>query len=160
MTRSRPVTEYIKETEYSLAKYKAVLSEFPDAKVSYYMEFTSKSVNSKYTKIEFERRRTGLFVLPYCEIKVKVGGKEEIIKVHSTPRTSRLIYIERWSRNISGKRTMKFSRLNINLKTNHFKDDMVNSCRAEIMKFIGDNPGYHLDTKYLEPRLKKLLMFI
>lgn len=154
------VTDYIKRTEEALAKYKAVQAAFPDAKVSAYMEFTSKLVNAKYTHLTFERRYTGLFVLPYCEVKYEFDGKEEIVKVHSSPRANRLVYLERWRRGADGKRNMKFSRLNINLKANHFKDDMANTCRAEIMKFISDNPGYNLDKKHLEPRLQKLLLFI
>lgn len=160
MGRSRSVIDYIKETEYALAKYKAVLAAFPDAKTTYYMDFASKSVNAKYEKFSFERTYSGLFVLPYSEVNLQHEGKNEIIKVHSSPKACRLVYLNRWSRAANGKKIMKFSRLNINLKSNAFKDEMLNSCYSEIMKFISDNPGYHLDSKHLEPRLKKLLMFI
>src|SRR3989304_3802286 len=98
MGRSRAVTEYIKETEYSLAKYKAVQAAFSDVKSTYYMDFTAKTVNSKYTGIEFERRYSGLFVLPYCEVKLEHNGKEEIIKVNPSPRVSRLVYLMRRKR--------------------------------------------------------------
>jgi hypothetical protein len=160
MVRKTLVSEHISEIEYKLAKYKAIITAFPDAKISGYSEFSSKLVNSIYTNLEFNRRYSGLFVTPYCDFKFEYNGKEEIIKMHSSPQSSRLVYLERWRRNSDGKRNMKFSRLKFNLKNNHFKDEMVNDCRAQIMKFIADNPGYNLDDKHLEPRLKKLLIFI
>jgi hypothetical protein len=161
MSKSRDVGEFIKETKYTLARYEAVLAEFPDAKCTAYGEFISKSVNNQYTNLTFERRYGGLFVIPTCQIKFNYNDKEEIVKIHSSPRYSRLVYMSRWRRQtVDGKPVMKFSRLAINLKNNQFKDEMLSACGAEIMKFIGDNPGYHLDTKHLAPRLKKLLTFI
>lgn len=161
MGKSRPLTEYISETEHDLATYKAVLAEFPDARYTNYGEFVSKSVNYKYSKLNFERRYNGLFVIPISEVKFSYGGVEEIVSVHSAPKYSRLVYTMRWRKDpIDGKPIMKFSRLSINLKNNGFKEDMLSICGAEIMKYIGDNPGYHLDTKHLSPRLRKLLTFI
>jgi|SRR5579885_832854 len=160
MSRARQITDTVKELEYTLAKQKAVQAEFPDAKVHYYLGFTSKSVNQNYTRFDFERRYHGLYVLPYCEVKFTWDGKEEIIKVHSAPRANRLVYLT-WRRTPppENKRIMKFARVAINMKNNAFKEDMLNACRAEIMSFIKDNPGYHIDDKHLEPRLKKLLIF-
>lgn len=161
MGRPRLVTDQIKDTEYTLARLKAVLAEFPEAKTNAYGEFLCKSVNNKYTKLAFERRYGGLFVIPYCEVLLSYNGKEEVIKIHSSPRYSRLVYLNRWRRDpVSNKPIMKFSRLAINLKNNSFKDDMLSTCGAEIMKFIRDNPGCHLDMKHLSPRLKKLLSFV
>jgi len=157
MARSRSIDDHIKETEYALAKYNAVKAEFPDARVNYYMEFTAKSVNKRYSNIGFETRYGGLFVLPYYPVKLEHNGQEELIKVHSSPRANRLVYLQHLYR--ENKKVMRFSRLAINLKNNKFKDDMLNACRAEIMKFIAANPGYQLDDKHLEPRLKKLLLF-
>lgn len=161
MGKAREVSAFIKETELSLARYKAVMAEFPDAKCSSYGEFTSKSVNNQYTSLNFERRYGGLFVIPHCEVNFKYNDTEEKIIIHSSPRYSRLVYTSRWRRaQVDGKPVMKFARLSINLKNNNFKDEMLSACGAEIMKFIADNPGYHMDTKHLAPRLKKLLAFI
>lgn len=160
MGKSKPVTEYIRHTEYNLAKFKAVIAQFPDAKTNGEGEFVSKSVNNSYTNLSFEKRYGGLFVIPTCEVIFTYNDKEEIVKIHSAPRYNRLVYANRWRRTADGKSIMKFSRLAINLKNNAFKEDMLSACGAEIMKYIGENPGYHLDTKHLAPRLKKLLMFI
>lgn len=155
MGKARSITDFIKDTEYQLAKYKTVCAEFPDARCNYYSDFTAKSVNQKYTDWEFYTSYGGLYVMPYCKIAFNYDGKDEIIKIHSQPRANRLVYLQRWAK----PKTIKFSRLAINLKNNQFKDDMLNACRAEIMKFIQANPGYHLDKKHLEPRLQKLLAF-
>jgi len=154
MSKSHSIDDFIKENKYYLAKYEAVKAVFPDARVNQYIQFSSKMVNKNYTKFEFQTRYGGLFILPYCEIPFTHDGKEEIIKIHSLPKATRLVYLRRL-----GDRTMKFSRLSINLKNNNFKEDMLNACCAEIMKFIAANPGYRMDDRHLEPRLKKLLLF-
>ncbi len=159
MTRSRAISEFVNETEHTLAKYQAVQKEFPNAKVNMYLEFGDRKVNQLYTNFTFERNWNGLFVVPYCEVSFEHKGQEETVKVHSTPRRNKLVHLTYDTDPISKKRIMKFARMAINLKNNHFKDDMLNSCKAEIMNFIKDNPGFQLDTKYLEPRLKKLLLF-
>lgn len=158
MKKLRAVTEFITETELTLAKLKAVNQLFPDARVSRYMIFSSSSINKCYTKIEFERRYRGLFAIPYYEMKFENNGKEEIIKIHSKPYASRLAYFDRFR--INGKRTMRFSRLHFNLKNNNFKDEMFNACRMHIIKYISDNPGIDLNYKHLDSRIKKLLIFI
>jgi hypothetical protein len=158
MSRSRLVTDTIKELEYDLAKQKAVLAKFPDAKIHYYSGFSSKEVNHSYTKYFFERRRNGVWVIPYCEVEFEHDGKTENVKVHSKPRANRLVYFG-WNGQ-SHNHIIKFSRIAINFKNNEFKEDMLNSCRAEIMSFIKNNPKYKMDDKHLEPKLKKLLVFI
>lgn len=159
MSRSRLITDTVKELEYTLAKQRAVQAVFPDAKVHHYLGFTSKSVNQNYTKFEFQRRSYGLYVLPYAEVDFTWNDTKEVIKIHSSPRANKLVYTSWRKSPVNGKRVMKFARVAINMKNNAFKDDMLNACRAEIMNFIKDNPGYHMDDKHLEPRLKKLLIF-
>lgn len=157
------MTRFIKDTvhelEYQLARQKAVQDKFPQAKVNCFSEFQSKIVNQNYTKFEFEIRDKGkgLYVLPYCEVDFTFEGKTEIIKVHSMPKANRLAYVQ-WNIDLKG-HVIRFSRLAINLKNNDFREDMLNSCRAEIMSFIKNNPGYKLDDRHLEPRLKRLLVF-
>ncbi len=157
------MTRFIKDTvqdlEYQLAKHKAVQAKFPQAKVNCLSEFQARIVNQDYTKFEFEVRDKGkgLYVLPYCEVDFTYEGKTEIIRVHSIPKANRLAYVQ-WNIDLKDY-VIKFSRLSVNLKNNDFREDMLNSCRAEIMSFIKNNPGYKLDDRHLEPRLKKLLVF-
>ncbi len=157
MPLARPVTDCIRELEYQLAKQKAVQKEFADAKWHWKIGFQSKLVNQKYTGFSFERRKRGLYVVPYCEVNCTVNGTTEKIMVYGKPKYNRLIYLS-WNVNLVNY-VMKFSRLAINLKNNEFKSDMINSCRAEIMSFIKNNSSYKMDDKHLEPRLKKLLIF-
>lgn len=156
---ARIINSAIQDLEYQLAKYRAVQAVFPQARVNCHFEFQSKAVNQGYTKFEFELRNKGkeLYVLPYCEVPFTYGDKTEIIRVHSSPKANRLVYVN-WNIDLKS-HVMKFSRLAINLKNNEFKEEMLNSCRAQIMSFIKNNPGYKLDDRHLEPRLKKLLVF-
>lgn len=159
MVKAKSLIDTIKEQEYILAKYKFVLEKFPDAKFhnGWIPDFSSKSVNLIYTGFDFEQGRRTLNVVPYYNLKYTYNGVDEVIKMHSLPRRSRLCRIT-WKK-VDGKRVIAFSRLSFNLKNNNFKDDMLNDCRTQIMQFIQKNPNYHLDTKHLEPRLKKLLLF-
>lgn len=166
MPRTRPLTETIKELELQVARHKAVLKEFPDARMHHGFSYTkvkptvfsSKEVNQNYTKFDFDKRRRGLWVVPYCEVKFEYEGATEIIRVHSSPKSSRLAYLA-WHRDLHIY-VIKFARLTVNMKSHEFKEDMLNSCRAEIMTFIRDNPKYKMDDKHLETRLKKLLVFV
>lgn len=158
MSRARLIVNTVHELEFEVAKHKAVEKEFPDAKVHWYSGFNSKDVNQKYTKFDFDRRYYGLYVLPYCEVNFEFDNTTHMVKVHSAPKSNRLAYLS-YSKEFKGQ-CIKFSRVSINMKSNAFKDDMLNACRAEIMKFIQDHPGYKMDQKHLEPRLKKLLAFV
>lgn len=157
MAKPRFITDTVKELERELAQHKAVQDQFPHAKVHYFAGFQSKAVNQNYTKFRFERRSQGLYVLPYCEVEYTFDGKTEIAEVYSMPKANRLVYLH-WNRELRNY-VIKFSRFVLNLKNNQFKNDMLNSCRAEVMSFIKNNPSYKMDDKHLEPRLKKLLIF-
>lgn len=161
----KELSKAIEDDELTLAQYKAILSEFPDAILSetwsgyrnqVITSFSSKIVNTQYHKLSFEPGYGGIVVAPYCEVKCVHDDIEYVLKVHSIPKSSRLVYI-RWREKV-----IRFSRLSFNLKNKEFsiKDDMLNECRSQILSFIKDHPGYKLDDKYLEPRLKKLLCFI
>lgn len=159
----RPLLEAKKDIDFTSARYKAILEKFPDATITeswgYGREsistFSSKQVNTNYTKLNFEPGYRGIVAIPYCEVSFTHDDTEHVVKIHSIPKSSRLVYIP-WREKI-----IKFSRLSFNLKNNQFsiKDEMLNECRVQIMQFIQAHPGYKLDEKYLEPRLKKLLMF-
>lgn len=159
MTRSRAISELVAESESTLARYAAVQKEFPNAKVNMYLEFSDRTVNQLYTNYTFEKNYNGLFVVPYCQVSYEHNGQEETVKIHSLPRRNKLVHLTWETDPASKKKIMKFARMAINLRNNNFREEMLNSCKAEIMNFIKDNPGYHLDTKHLEPRLKKLLLF-
>lgn len=158
------IGEVVSNLETHLDMLKFVKSHFPDAKMTLpYMttiydkiwkpNFNSKSVNLVYEKFIFQTQYQTLYVIPYVELTYN----DEIIKVHSAPQKSRLAYINYVRTGL--KRTIRFSRLAINMKNNNFKDDLLNEARVEIVNFIKANPDCNLDTKHLEPRLKKLLAF-
>jgi hypothetical protein len=159
MTRADPISEDIKKLEKRIAKYKAVHAAFPDARITSYEDFYSKTVNSTYTSYSFIRAYNGLYVCPFSEVAYTYDGQEEYVKVHSSPKSSKLVHLT-WERTPTNKKIMRFARFAFNQKNHNFKEEMLNACKAEIMDFIKENPGYHLDTKHLEPRLKKLLLFI
>lgn len=157
MSRARYIKDTVRDLEFELAKQKAVQTEFPQARVHALAGFQSKIVNRNYTKFEFLAKRDGLYVLPYYEVKFTFEDKTEIVKVYSMPKANRLAYIQ-WNINLRDY-IMRFSRVAINMKNNEFREDMLNSCRAEIMGFIKQHPRVKLNDKHLEPRLKKLLVF-
>ena len=159
MAKHKTLEQSVKETKRTLAKYEAILKAFPDARIheTYHPNsFSSKEVNQNYTNLKFETKYSRLIVMPYSEIEFEFDGITEMAIVHSSPKYNRLAYIPY----MRGKeKVIRFSRVSFNLKNNNFKVDMMNDCRVAIMNFIKDNPGYQLDQKHLEPRLKKLLLF-
>lgn len=160
MGKPKNVDEAILDAEKTLQIFNFVKSKVPDAKVhftTYYNGFSAKSVNSSYTNFDFIKGYNVLFVVPFLELNFEYNGACEKIKINSSPRSSRLvnIYFDQLSKN----RVISFSRLSINLKNNNFKGEMINECRIKILEFIKEHPGCGLDTKHLEPRLKKLLLF-
>ena len=158
MGKSKSLQGYIKNIEYSLAKYKFVLSNFPDANIyvtDKYLGFSSKLVNQIYTKYEFVKGFNSIYVVPYYELLFDYNGNAETIRINSLPRTSRLAYMA----DHNGKKILKFSKLAANLKNNNFSNNMLNECRVQIMQFVKDTPNCVLDTTHLENRLKKLLLF-
>lgn len=156
---TKTVEKRIAEIELDLAKHKAILEIFSDAKVNAWGQFTSKGVNKTYSGFRFESDPWALYVFPFYSLELEFNGITTTVEVGSSPRKNKLAYLE-WNYD-KGKPTqiMKFARLGVNMKTHEFKEDMLNSCRSEIMKFIQDHPQAKMDKKYLEPRLKKLLLF-
>src|SRR5574338_172787 len=118
MTRSRAISEFVNETERTLARYHAVQKEFPNAKVNMYLEFSDRKVNQLYTNFTFERNYNGLFVVPYCEVQFEYNNQEETVKIHSTPRRNKLVHLTYDTDPVTKKRIMKFARMAINLKNN------------------------------------------
>lgn len=156
----------IKNIEHNIARCKFVQEKFPDVKINLsknlnhedVFKFSSKSVNTDYTKYEISKYTYALSIKVFTELSFSYNGsEEEIIKIRSSPETCRLARTG-WSSK-TRKGIIKFSRFSFNMKKNNFKDDMFNECRSHIMQFIQANPNCELDTKHLEPRLKKLLLF-
>lgn len=160
----KKVSEKIDSLEYSLAKLKFVQTTFPDATYSTHfsnkdvMYFSAKSANSIFTKYRFRKDSWSLVFMPYTEITFNYKGKDEVIEVSTSPKHNKLVSLS-GRRHTDGRRIMKFHRFSFNMKKNNFNEEVFNACRAEIMKVIQDNPGFYLDKKHLEPRLKKLLAF-
>lgn len=160
MPKPKLLSNVIEETENSLCLYKFIAEKIPDVKMHFYGKdiiFSSKSVNSIYTNFEFKTMYHGVYVSPYVEYEFENNKKIENIKIYSSPRNNRLIYLDYAPKDRSY--VIKFSRLQVNLKNNNFKDDMLSECRVQILNFIKNNPKFKIDSKHLEPRLKKLLLF-
>lgn len=159
------LNDRIKDIEYNITKCNFVKSHFPDVKVSLVkdinneeiLKFSSKTVNSEYSKYEFNRRIYNLNIRVYTELEFSHNNKDELIRINSSPETCKLA---RHTYDYKNRQNMiKFSRFSFNMKKNNFREDIFNDCRAQIMQFIQTYPESKLDTKHLEPRLKKLLLF-
>lgn len=159
MPRQKELTKAIYDLEFKLAKFKAVLAKFPKAFVNQYDEFQSKEVNQQYHAYDFFRDGWGVTVSPYYELDFEFDNKLHVVRVNSKPLQSKLVYIKSDIVNNIYVRKIHFSKLSFNLKQNSFKDAMLNDCRIEIMNFIKAHSNYAMDTKNLEPRLKKLIIF-
>jgi hypothetical protein len=155
------VKDIVPTIELELARHKAVIAQFPDASAHYYKGFQSKAVNKTYTNWLFERGSFGVWVLPYIEIPFEHAGKTEVVRVHTSPRASRLCYVNfAWGPN--NKKEIRFSKISFNLKSNGFTtaDKLITDLHLEIMLFVQKNSKLPINDKHLEPRLKNLLSFI
>jgi len=160
----KPISEKIENLNFQLEKLNFILKEFPDAKFSQYKDhftFSSKSVNSKFTKCDFQKDHYSLAIKPYVELEFTYNGKVETIKVNSSPTRNSIAYISFYRDPVhGGKRSISFNRYLFNLKKHNFKDEVIYLCKNQIIDFIKDHPGHHLDTRNLDDRLKQLITFI
>jgi len=176
MRYCKKISNLVLETEYELAKYKYVLANFPDAqtfgdftkKNTIVYAFKSKSVNSKYTNFTFYNNYHGISVLPFYELNFSFNDKSEVVKIHSMPKQISLVHkssivekigVNGFKQNKTVK-CLKFSNFLNSFNKNDFSLECTNQCIIHILQFIKDNPGYKLIDKNLEPRIKKLLLFI
>jgi hypothetical protein len=143
----------ILQSEYNIQKYKAILEQFPDASLyDDIYKFRSKKVNNNFTKLKFITKYYQLRVIPYHEMLFEFNGRTEKVLITTIPKSIRLAY-STWS---GGKECLKFAKLaNLTVK---FKHDMLNECRIEILKFIKKYNNVSLDTKNLDPIIKKLII--
>jgi len=152
----------IEDLEKSLEIHKFIKEKIPDAKVLYikkntFKGFISKYVNSQYSNIEFVDRYQKVYVAPYLELDFLFKNKLEKVRIYSSPRHTRLVYMKYNPHR--RKQIICFSRLTFNIKNNNFKEDMLSECRLKIMNFIKKYPTCELDQTHLDPKLKKLLIF-
>ena len=154
------IEKRIEKIELDLAKHKAVKDKFPDTKVNWLGEFSSKTVNQNYTNFYFQHMHRVLYVIPYFELEFTHNNKLERVEVFSSPRRNKLVYVEFYFEAGNYNRIIRFSKMIANFKQRNFSDKMFNTCRTEILDFIKENPGIPLDKKHMEPRLQKLLLFV
>lgn len=172
MKKSKTVQESVERIEYSLEKYKFILSQFPDAELRSTMEgwipvspiFASKNINDKCTHFDFVNNYYGLYVKPRCELSFTFKDKTEIINIYSSPFKNLLVkkcYIRNKSKNGSYdyKSVLRFTNLAKRFLGLNFSESTINHFRTEIAKFIVQNSQCELDRKNLDPRLQKLLLF-
>jgi hypothetical protein len=154
------IKQRIEHLELDLAKHNAVKDKFPDTTVNWMGEFSSKTVNQNYTDFEFETWNKMLYVSPYFNLEFTHNNKSETVKIFSTPRRNKLVYVDHTFEAGNYRRIIRFSKMMANFKQRNFSEKMFNTCRTEIMNFIKEHPGISLDKKYMEPRLQKLLLFV
>lgn len=162
--------EQISKMEYEIAKYKFVMEKFPDATIygkdydyslkRYITTFKSKNVNLNYTNYDFSSYYRWLDLRPYCELKFEYNDKSEIIKIVSSPAKIKLCNVKATKIEFGKyERTIVFSTFFKRYKVNKFNDKFLNDCRIKILDFIKTNSDCKLDTKNIDPRIKKLLIF-
>jgi len=167
--REKNIDKIVSNYEYWLAKYKFIQEKYPGCNVHQTyspITFSSKLANPKYTSFSISTGYNTLFIEPYLDEEFEYDGKKELIRVFSSPRRNRLAHIVYAKRaddpkrkDWNAKKTIKFTKFKANLENRNMSDDCWNECRAAIMKFIKDNPNTNLDTKHLDPSLKKLMIF-
>lgn len=154
--------EVISNNELWLKKYKFIQSHFADVKVyspnSQYTRFSSRLVNSDYTNFEFTNQYGCLYMSSYKNLEFDNNGIIEIIKISSIPKFNRLAYIS-WISYKDKTKIIRFSKYLFNLKKYHFNEDIINTCRVEIVKFIKQHTDTQVDSSNLDPRLRKLISF-
>lgn len=157
------IDDFILSHEYELEKFKFIKSEFSNCKVfktNKKLFFTSSKVNSIYSNFELKKNYSGLSILPYVDLPFKFDGHDEPVRVYSNPRVNRLLSISYRIDPVVKKRIIKIHKYFINLKKNKFKDQIFKSCGEEILNIISSKPDFHVDYSNLDPKLKKLLMYI
>lgn len=167
--RENNIDKIVEDYEYWLARYKFIQAKYPGCNVhqAYYpVTFSSKLVNPKYTGFNISTGYNTLFIEPYIDEEFEYKGMKEMLRVFTSPRRNRLAHIiipkrkdDPKKKDWNGKRIIKFTKFKLNLENRNMSDECWNECRVAIMNFIKDNPGHTLDTKYLDPSLKKLMIF-
>jgi hypothetical protein len=157
------LSNQIKQAEFNIAKIEFVKSKFPDVKVNRSLgfngdciTFSSASVNDNYTKYTFDHKYS-LSIQVCHELEFTHNGRTETVKILSVP-ASRKLATKKYSY-ATKKQCIKFSAFSSKMKKQNLSEELFRAASAEIMKYIQTSPGAELDTKYLDPKLKKLLVF-
>lgn len=158
----------IEEQNYNLEKNKFIKSVYPDAKLSIvspprydpdpdlYTHYESLTVNKTYTNLLFKERYADLFIYPYLNVNFEYKGAIEVIKIYSSPNRKKLAYIGY----VKHQKTIKFSKLSLNIKNDSFKESLVNDCASGIIDYVNKHKDCILDKSNLPDRLKNLLVFL
>jgi len=151
----------ISELEINLAIQKAVFNKFPDAKINYAGELSSKTVNKEYNRYSFFKSAYGISLKLRYELEVNINGQIHIADIHSdSNREYSILYVTSSESNKYFKLdTIKFPNYIKTFKRCKVRSDIFNECRVEILEFIKKYPHYKIDNSNIEPRLKKLLIF-
>jgi hypothetical protein len=128
------------------------------------ISFASKKVNQEYTNWNIVAPNAYcIYVEPYIEVEFEYLGKREMIRVYSSPRRNTLAS-KTW---VNDKKIgyygyiIKFSKIRMNLEKRGIATEKpFNDCKLAIVEFIRKSEDAKLDTKNLDPSLKKLLAFI
>jgi hypothetical protein len=140
--------DYFKD---ELEKYKFLATKFKDLQSNTVNNcFSSKKVNKSYTHYNFITTHSGLYFEPFVEVSYKT----EIIKIYSQPVRNKLAYVDYYCDSI------KFCKLQANLKNRKFRDGLLADCQQQICNFIESKKDYKIDSTHLDPRLKTLINFI
>lgn len=157
----------IKNLNYSIAKCEFVKSVFPDVKINVsksiegkdWFKFSSKTVNTSYTNYDIEKYYKTINLSLFSELEFVYDGKSEPIKVFSDPEKIKLAKASNYRRNGERGKYIIFYQFSFSKHIRPLKDEALNKCRNEVMKFIKTYSDYKLDTKNMDSRLKKLLVF-
>src|SRR6188768_2119271 len=125
----KSLDEQFSQIDYITKKLEFLKEKLPDIQAKPYKDlivlnpkFVSASVNQNYTEIEFRRHYNSLYVSPYLLIDFTYNGVVEPIKIHSSPVSSRLAYVDRfYTKTPNGtfknlERQINFSKIQVNFK--------------------------------------------
>ena len=162
--------------KYDLAKIDFVRSIYPDAKATITtntlaknnISFLSREVNANYKSFEFQDTWSSLLIKVFNEIEFSYNGKKETVRINSLPLTNKICYttthytydLSKTPPSACFVKTLSFCKFPINMKHNNFDDKLLNECRIACMNFIAHHPGYKIDDKLLDPRVKSLLLLM
>jgi hypothetical protein len=161
------INNRIENMNYVISKLQFIKSVFPDVKIQTYkssdgkdwFQFSSKMVSTNYTNYDIENAYRAINVNLYSELEFVYNGKSEIVKIFSDPKKIKLAKASTYRRNGEYGRYIIFYKFSFSKHVSPLKDEALSKCRNAIMMFIKQHTDYKLDTKNLDARLKKLLIF-
>lgn len=182
----KSIDEIIRFNKYYLAKCEFVQKHFSDIKVSRYynttsifniskkygnqtysslhpplIEFSSTTINSNFTNVEFCIKYNTLYVTTYSYLEFTYDGKDELIPIFCRPKQNKIACTQRiFIRNAKPQDKIIFSSYVKKFAKNNFKDDLLKQSRSHIIKFIEKFSNYEIDKSNLDDKVKQLLIFM